>query len=79
MTTSQLKAINISYRKVFIAASIVQSVISVIYTDRDSRSLVAVNLGHFHTDKSRFHKFVPGNQDFNLFHCFNIITLIYNI
>ena len=63
------KSINISQRKVFIAASIVQSVISVIYTDRDSRSLVAVNLGHFHTDKSRFHQFVPGNQDFNLFHC----------
>ena len=49
----------------FIVVAIVQSVISVIYTDRDSTSLAAVNLGHFHTDGSRFQQFgtlVLGNQ-----------------
>ena len=54
-----------------IVASIVQSVISVIYTDRDSTSLVAVNLGHFHSDRSRFQQFgtfVLGHQDLNFCH-----------
>ena len=54
-----------------IVASIVQSVISVIYTDRDSTSLVAVNLGHFHSDRSRFQQFGTfflGHQDLNFCH-----------